>query len=123
MKKGILVILVLAAWIVLKNLQSVTAFANNNNSIDQKAILLAKHVQHEFFSFTTVHLSNIKIKTNSCKQTIKKLPLQACREAQRINHETLLTINSLKKHPSYFASFLSATLFKRTTQSRPVRRL
>lgn len=95
MKKGILVILVLAAWFVLKNHQNATAFAHNKNSIDQKAVLFAKHVQQEFFSFTTVHLSNIKIKTNSCKQTIKTLPLQACREAQRINHETLLTINSL----------------------------
>lgn len=93
MKKGILVILVLAAWCVLKNSENMTALATN--SIDKKAVLFAKHVQQEFFSFTTVHLSNIKIKTNSCKQTMKKLPLQACRKAQHINHETLLTINSL----------------------------
>lgn len=95
MKKGILVILVVAAWCVLKNSENMTALATNSNSIDKKAVLFAKHVQQEFFSFTTVHLSNIKIKTNSCKQTMKKLPLQACRKAQHINHETLLTINSL----------------------------
>lgn len=95
MKKGILVILVLAAGFVLKNHQHVTALANNNNSINKKAVLFAKHVKQEFFSFTTVHLSTIKIKTNNCKHTINTRPLQVCKKAQRINHETLLTINSL----------------------------
>jgi len=95
MKKRILIILVMAGWFILKNGSNVTALANNSNSIDKKAMLLAKHVQQQFQSFTTVHLFNIKIKTNSCKQPIKTLPLQACREIQRINHETLLTINSL----------------------------
>lgn len=95
MKKGLLLIVVLAAWFLVKNLQYVQLITNNNNSIEQQATKLAKHLQQKVFSFTTVHLHNVKIKTNNCKHTKNTRPLQACRKAQHINHETLLTINSL----------------------------
>jgi hypothetical protein len=95
MKKGFLLTAVLVAWFIIKNQQSIQLSASNHNSINKKAALLAKHVQEEFLSFTIVHLSRIKIKTNSCKQSINTKPLQACRKAQCINHETLLTLNSL----------------------------
>ena len=95
MKKGFLLIVVLAAWMMAKNRQQVQLIAAHQNSFQQQATLIAKHVQQQFLPFTTVHLHNIKIKTNNCKQTNNRRPLQACRKAQRINHETLLTINSL----------------------------
>lgn len=95
MKKGLLLIVVLAAWFLMKNLQHVQPVTNNNNSIEQQATKLAKHVQQKVLSFTTVHLPDLKIKTNNCKYIKITRPLQACRKAQGINHETLLTINSL----------------------------
>jgi hypothetical protein len=95
MKKGILLIVVLAAWMMVKDRQPLQLIAADDISVQQQATLIAKHVQQQILSFTTVHLYKIKIKTNNCKQTVNTRSLQACRKAQRINHETLLTINSL----------------------------
>ncbi|RXK57791.1 hypothetical protein ESA94_19930 [Lacibacter luteus] len=95
MKKGFLLLTVLTAWLVVKNYPSMHVLTNKNNNLNKKAVLLAHEIKNHLRPFTTVHLSGIKTKTNSCKQTIKTRPLQACRETQRINHETLLTINSL----------------------------
>ncbi len=95
MKKGFLLLTVLAAWLAINNYPSMHVLVNNNNSLNKKAVVMAQHVKNQLLPFTIVHLSGIKRKTNSCKQMIKTRPLQACRETQRINHETLLTIHSL----------------------------
>jgi hypothetical protein len=95
MKKGILIVTVLAAWFLVKNRDYVQLAKGYNNDLSGTALLFAKTVKHDLFQFTTVHLPQVKIKTNNSKHTTQSCFLQATNDKHLYNHEPLLIVNGL----------------------------
>ena len=94
MKKGILIITVLAAWLLVKNPGYLQVVVGNKICISEKAMALTTTVKNDLFQFTTVHLPKLKIKTNNSKHT-QSCSLQVTNEKHLFNHEPLLIVNGL----------------------------
>jgi hypothetical protein len=95
MRKGILVVLVLTAWVVLRNQTYTQVFANKPSNVKQTAAIVAKTISNDLFQFTSVHLSAPRLNAKK-KMPMKKVCLfQAADKQQHKNHEPLLLINSL----------------------------
>lgn len=95
MKKGILTILVLAAWVLLRNQTCTQLFVSKHYNVQQTAQLVAKTISNDLFQFTSVHLSAPELRTKKKIQVKKPCILHTAIEKQHTNHETLLLINSL----------------------------
>ena len=95
MKKGILIVTVLAAWFLVKNPEYAQLVKGNNTSLTEKAFVLVKTVKKDMFQFTTVHLPEVKIKTNNSKHKTPSCLLQVTNDKQLHNHEPLLIVNGL----------------------------
>lgn len=95
MKKGILMVTVLAAWFLVKNPEYTQLLKSNNTAIPEKAMAFAKTVKKDLFQFTTVHLPQVKIKTNNSKHTTQSCSLQVTDDKHLFNHEPLLIVNGL----------------------------
>jgi hypothetical protein len=95
MKKGILIVTVLAAWFLAKNPAYMQLVKGNNTAFPEKAMLFAKTVKKDLFQFTTVHLPEVKIKTNNSKHSQKFCLKHITNDKQLHNHEPLLIVNGL----------------------------
>ena len=95
MKKGILTILVLAAWVLLRNQTYTQLFVSKQHNVQQTARLVAKTISNDLFQFTSVHLLTPELKVKKKIQIKQACILHATNEKQHKNHETLLLINSL----------------------------
>lgn len=95
MRKGILVVLVLTAWVVLRNQTYTGLFVNKQHNVQQKAALMAKTISHDLFQFTSVHLSGPVMNVKKKIHVKKSCHFQAAKETQHKNHEPLIIINSL----------------------------
>ena len=95
MKKGILTVMVLAAWVLLRNQTYTQLFVNKQHNVQQTAQLVAKTISNDLFQFTSVHLSAPELRTKKKIQIKKTCILHTTNEKQHTNHETLLLINSL----------------------------
>lgn len=95
MKKGILIVTVLAAWFLVKNPEYTQLVKGNKTALPEKALLFAKTVKKDLFQFTTVHLPEVKIKTNNSKHKTQSCLLQVTNGKHLHNHEPLLIVNGL----------------------------
>ena len=95
MKKGIFLITVLAAWLLLKNGTYMQTLKTPGTDLQTKMQVVTNTVKNDLFQFTTVHLSSAKRKTNNSKHTAKACVLKLTNEKQLHNHEPLLIVNSL----------------------------
>ncbi len=95
MKKGILVVLVLSAWVLLRNQTYTRLFVSKQENIQQTAKLVAKSISNDLFQFTSVHLLKPEMKIKKKIQIKQACILHATNKQQPRNHETLLLINSL----------------------------
>jgi len=95
MKKGILMVTVLAAWLLVKNPEYTQLVKGNNTALPEKAMVLVQTVKKDLFQFTTVHLPQVKIKTNNSKHKTQSCFLQVSNGRQLHNHEPLLIVNGL----------------------------
>ena len=95
MKKGILLITVLAAWMFLKNGAYIQTTKIPVTYVQTKMQVVTNAVKKNLIQFTTVHLSAAKQKTNNSKHTAKACVLKLTNEKQLNNHEPLLIVNSL----------------------------
>jgi hypothetical protein len=95
MKKGILVATVLAAWFLVKNQNYVQLLQGDKNDFSEQALVFAKTVKNDLFQFTTVHLPQVRIKTNNSKHKTQSCFLQATDDKHLYNHEPLLIVNGL----------------------------
>jgi hypothetical protein len=95
MKKGILMVTVLAAWFLVKNQEYVQLVKGDKKDLSEKAMLFAKTVKKDLFQFTTVHLFEVKIKTNNSKHKTQSCFLQPINDNHLHNHEPLLIVNGL----------------------------
>ena len=68
MKKGILTILVLAAWVLLRNQTYTQLFVSKQYNVQQTAQLVAKTISNDLFQFTSVHLSAPEMKAKKNPQ-------------------------------------------------------
>ena len=89
MKKGILMVTVLAAWLLVKNPEYMQLVKGNNTALPEKAMVLVQTVKKDLFQFTTVHLPQMKIKTNNSKQIQKLCLKQPINDKHLHNHEPL----------------------------------
>jgi hypothetical protein len=94
MKKGIMIVTVLAAWFLVKNPEYVQLVKGNETPLEHKAVLFAKTVKQDLFQFTTVHLYSKK-KTNNSKHSQKFCLRHITNDKQLHNHEPLLIVNGL----------------------------
>lgn len=95
MKKGILVVLVLAAWVVLRNQTCTQLFVSKQYNAQQTAQLVAKTISNDLFQFTSVHLLKPQVKQKKKLHIRQACILQAAHKKEHMNHETLLLIHSL----------------------------
>ncbi len=95
MKKGILIVTVMAAWLLVKNPEYMQVIAGNNSSVAEKAMAFTSSVKNDLFQFTTVHLPRVKIKTNNSKHKMQSCFLQVTDDKHLFNHEPLLIVNGL----------------------------
>lgn len=95
MRKGILVVMVLAAWVLLRNQTYTQLFVSKQHNVKQTARLVAKTISNDLFQFTSVHLLTPEMKIKKRIQIKQACILHAANEKQHMNHETLLLINSL----------------------------
>ena len=95
MKKGILIITVLGAWLLVKNPEYMQVVMGGKTSVSEKAMVLTSTVKNDLFQFTTVHLPQLKIKTNNSKHTTQSCLLQVTDDKHLFNHEPLLIVNGL----------------------------
>lgn len=95
MKKGILMVTVLAAWFLVKNPEYTQLVKGNKTTLPEKAMVFAKTVKQDLFQFTTVHLPGVKIKTNNSKHKTQSCLLQVTNDKHLFNHEPLLIVNGL----------------------------
>jgi hypothetical protein len=95
MKKGILIITVLGAWLLVKNPEYMQVVMRTKTSFSERAMTFTNTVQNDLYQFTTVHLPVIKIKTNNSKHTTQFCLLQATDDKHLFNHEPLLIVNGL----------------------------
>ena len=95
MRKGILTVVVLAAWVLLRNQTYTQLFVSKQYNVQQTAQLVAKTISNDLFQFTSVHLSAPELKRKKKIQIKQACILHAANEKQHKNHETLLLINSL----------------------------
>lgn len=95
MKKGILMVTVLAAWFLVKNPEYTQLVKGNNTALPAKAMAFARTVKNDLFQFTTVHLPEVKIKTNNSKHKMQSCFLQVTNDKHLYNHEPLLIVNGL----------------------------
>jgi hypothetical protein len=95
MRKGILIVTVLAAWFLLKNQEYLQLMTGNKTTAHEKVLAFAKTVKNDLFQFTTVHLPEVKIKTNNSKHSQKFCLKHITNDKQLHNHEPLLIVNGL----------------------------
>lgn len=95
MKKGILIVTVLAAWFLVKNQEYMQMVKGDKKELSEKAMLFAKTVKQNLFQFTTVHLPGVKTKTNTSKHKTQSCLLQVNNGKHLHNHEPLLIVNGL----------------------------
>jgi hypothetical protein len=95
MKKGILIVTVLAAWLLVKNPEYMQVVMRSKTSFSEKAMVLTSTVTNDLFRFTTVHLPEVKIKTNNSKHTTQSCLLQVTNDKHLFYHEPLLIVNGL----------------------------
>jgi hypothetical protein len=95
MKKGLLMVTVLAAWLLVKNPEYMQLVKGNNTALPEKAMVLVQTVKKDLFQFTTVHLPQVKIKTNNSKHKTQSCLLQPANDKHLHNHEPLLIVNGL----------------------------
>ncbi|HLO38095.1 MAG TPA: hypothetical protein VK173_06395 [Lacibacter sp.] len=95
MKKGIMIVTVLAAWFLVKNPEYTQLVKGNKTTLQDKALVFAKTVKQDLFQFTTVHLPEVKIKTNNSKHKTQSCLLQVTDDKHLYNHEPLLIVNGL----------------------------
>ena len=95
MKKSIMIVTVLAAWFLVKNPEYAQLVKGNKTTLQDKALVFAKTVKQNLLQFTTVHLPEVKIKTNNSKHKTQSCFLQAINDKHLYNHEPLLIVNGL----------------------------
>ena len=95
MKKSIMIVTVLAAWFLVKNPEYAQLVKGNKTTLQDKALVFAKTVKQDLFQFTTVHLPEVKIKTNNSKHKTQSCLLQVTDDKHLYNHEPLLIVNGL----------------------------
>ena len=95
MKKAVLMLIVLAAWFLVKNPEYTQLLNGNKAALSGKALVAVKTAKQYIFPFTTVHLPEVKIQTNNSKHTTQSCLWQATNDKHLHNHEPLLIVNGL----------------------------